>query len=109
MNLPSTDLKQPNPFQLKSLKVHIIGSEEQKKNYRLCAAQKFHLIVQKVMGIGQFLNWLEFDFSLVGILADISRALSDAEISIVALSTFDTDYIMVKTIKVEQAKKVLSI
>jgi len=49
----------------------------------------------------------ELDFSLVGILADISSALSKAEISIVALSTFNTDYIMIKTIKLEQAKKVL--
>lgn len=49
-----------------------------------------------------------FDFSLVGILAAITRALSEAGISIIALSTYDTDYIMIKTIKVEQAKKVLS-
>lgn len=50
----------------------------------------------------------QFDFSLVGILADITSALSEAGISIVALSTYDTDYIMVKTAKVQQAKKVLS-
>lgn len=50
----------------------------------------------------------QFDFSVVGILADITHALSEAGISIVALSTYDTDYIMVKTAKVEQAKKVLT-
>lgn len=49
----------------------------------------------------------QFDFSVVGILADITRALSEAGISIFALSTYDTDYIMVKTAKVQQAKKVL--
>jgi len=49
----------------------------------------------------------QLDFSLVGILANITRALSEAGISIVALSTFDTDYIMVRTAKVEQAKEVL--
>lgn len=49
----------------------------------------------------------QFDFSVVGIFADITRALSEAGISIVALSTYDTDYIMVKTEKVQQAKKVL--
>jgi len=47
----------------------------------------------------------QFDFSVVGILADITRPLSEAGISIVALSTYDTDYIMVKTAKVQQAKK----
>lgn len=36
------------------------------------------------------------DFSLVGILADISRALAEAEISIFALSTHDTDLILVR-------------
>lgn len=49
----------------------------------------------------------ELDFSEVGILADISSTLAKAEISIIALSTFNTDYIMIKTINLEKAKKVL--
>ena len=36
------------------------------------------------------------DFSLVGILADLSDALAKAEISLFAVSTYDTDYILVK-------------
>lgn len=36
------------------------------------------------------------DFSLVGILADISRILASCGVSIFALSTFDTDYVLVK-------------
>ena len=36
------------------------------------------------------------DFSLTGILADISAVLAQAHISIFAVSTFDTDYILVK-------------
>jgi len=36
------------------------------------------------------------DFSLVGIIAGISGTLADARISIFALSTYDTDYILVK-------------
>jgi len=35
------------------------------------------------------------DFSLVGILAGLSGALAQAEIPIFALSTFDTDYLLV--------------
>ena len=37
------------------------------------------------------------DFSLTGILANISKILAEASISIFALSTFDTDYILVKS------------
>lgn len=36
------------------------------------------------------------DFGLVGILASISKVLAEAGISIFVLSTFDTDYILVK-------------
>ncbi|MES2463797.1 MAG: ACT domain-containing protein [Armatimonadota bacterium] len=36
------------------------------------------------------------DFSLVGILAALTAPLAAAEISIFALSTFETDYILVK-------------
>lgn len=47
------------------------------------------------------------DFGLIGILANISRALADVGVSIVALSTFDTDYVLVKAEKVETAKMAL--
>ena len=36
------------------------------------------------------------DFSLVGILAGLATTLADAGISIFALSTFDTDYLLLK-------------
>jgi uncharacterized protein len=36
------------------------------------------------------------DFSLVGVIADISVILKDIDISIFTVSTYDTDYIMVK-------------
>ena len=36
------------------------------------------------------------DFSLIGILASISGALAKKGVSIFAISTFDTDYILVK-------------
>jgi len=47
------------------------------------------------------------DFSLTGILADISAVLAKAEISIFAISTFDTDYILVKSEKLQATKKAL--
>jgi hypothetical protein len=36
------------------------------------------------------------DFSLVGIIADISAILKDAKIPIFTISTYDTDYILIK-------------
>ena len=36
------------------------------------------------------------DFSMVGVLAQLSHSLAQAEISIFVISTFDTDYILVK-------------
>ena len=47
-------------------------------------------------------NWRGFfiegtlDFSLIGILAKISTVLAQEKIGIVAVSTYDTDYIFVK-------------
>ena len=47
------------------------------------------------------------DFSLTGILAEISAVLAKSEISIFAISTFDTDYILLKSEKLPFAKKAL--
>lgn len=42
-------------------------------------------------------------FSLTGILSNISAVLADKKISIFAISTFDTDYILVKNNKITEA------
>jgi hypothetical protein len=47
------------------------------------------------------------DFSLTGILAEISAVLAEAEISIFPISTFDTDYILIKTEKLPLAIEAL--
>jgi len=43
------------------------------------------------------------DFILTGILSSISTVLANEKISIFAVSTFDTDYILVKSNKVDDA------
>lgn len=43
------------------------------------------------------------DFALVGILAQITAPLAEAGISVFALSTYDTDYVLVKENKLEGA------
>jgi hypothetical protein len=48
------------------------------------------------------------DFALVGILASLTEALAQEEISILAISTFDTDYLLVKEAQVDRAVQKLS-
>jgi uncharacterized protein len=45
----------------------------------------------------------QLDFSLVGIIAEISGILRDSGIPIFVISTFDTDFILVKSEKLEVA------
>jgi hypothetical protein len=48
------------------------------------------------------------DFGLTGILASLTAPLAEASISIFAISTYETDYIMVKAVDLERAVAVLS-
>lgn len=43
------------------------------------------------------------DLTETGILAKLSKVLAEAQISIFAISTYDTDYILVKTVKTNKA------
>jgi hypothetical protein len=43
------------------------------------------------------------DFSLVGVLAGLAGTLAEAEVSIFVISTFDTDYLLVRHKQVETA------
>lgn len=48
------------------------------------------------------------DFSLVGILAGLSRVLAEANIGIFAVSTYNTDYVLTKSACFERALSALS-
>ena len=48
------------------------------------------------------------DFSLIGILSKISGLLADAKIGIFAVSTYNTDYVLVKKENYDQALAVLA-
>lgn len=45
------------------------------------------------------------DFSLTGVLHELTKPLADAAISVFALSTFDTDYLLVRTDRAAAAVK----
>ena len=59
-------------------------------------------------------NWKAFriqgilDFSLIGILSQISTLLAENQIGIFAISTYNTDYILTKKDNYDRALKVLS-
>ena len=48
------------------------------------------------------------DFALTGILASLTAPLATAQITLFALSTYDTDYILIRQTSVEAAIRVLS-
>ena len=48
------------------------------------------------------------DFSLTGVLTSLAKPLADAGISIFALSTFDTDYLLVREAQLSAAKRALT-
>jgi hypothetical protein len=43
------------------------------------------------------------DLGIVGVLAGISRVLADASVSIFSVSTFDTDYVLLKSVDLARA------
>ena len=50
----------------------------------------------------------ELDFSLIGILARIASLLAEANISIFAVSTYDTDYVFLKEECFQEALQLLA-
>jgi hypothetical protein len=48
------------------------------------------------------------DFSLTGILASLATSLAEAGVPIFAISTYDTDYILVKEENLQKAKQALA-
>ena len=49
-----------------------------------------------------------FPFSMAGVLASFVQPLAEAQIPIFAISTFDTDYVLIKRENLEQAVATLS-
>jgi hypothetical protein len=48
------------------------------------------------------------DLAAVGVIAGISRVLADANVSIFSVSTFNTDYILIRTRDVDTALRALT-
>lgn len=64
-----------------------------------CLKIEFNWTLMKLIG--------PFDFDQAGVLSDFLRPLAIAQIGILALSSFDTDYVLVKTKNITSAINVL--
>ncbi len=49
-----------------------------------------------------------FDLESIGILSAVAEPLADAEVSILAIATYDTDYVLIKESELERALVALS-
>ncbi len=65
-------------------------------------------VIEREDGFKAFKIDGKLDFSLIGILAPIAKILADNTIGIFVVSTFDTDYILVKEDKFERALSLLN-
>jgi uncharacterized protein len=73
----------------------------------VCAVSLAPADVKKESGWRAFKIEGPLDFGLTGILASVLAPLAQAKISIFAISTYNTDYILVKADKVEAATAAL--
>ena len=78
------------------------------ENSLVCMTEKVPSnVIQRDDGWKGFRIQGVLDFSLIGILAEISAILAENGISIFAVSTYNTDYILIKNEKYQKALDVL--
>lgn len=98
--------KSPLPQQIFTVDYYFIGKT--KEELSLVVPQTITIKSDKVEKDWQALMIVgPLDFSLTGILSKIASKLAEENISIFALSTFDTDFILVKSDKITRAIEVL--
>lgn len=73
----------------------------------VCLAAQVPAGVRSERGWAAFALQGPFDFGLTGVLASVLNPLRDAGIGIFALSTFDTDYVLVKQADLAGATRAL--
>lgn len=100
------DVNENIPVEVYSSKFYWIGKTDEELSI-VCESNIFNNSDKSNNGWSIIKIVGKLDFSLVGVLADISNELKNVGISIVALSTYDTDYIMLKNDRLEEAKTAL--
>lgn len=84
-----------------------IGKTDEENSLVCITAQVPSNVTERDDGWKAFCIQGILDFSLIGILSEISGILADHKIGICAISTFNTDYIMTKQENYERALKLL--
>ena len=84
-----------------------IGKTDQEKSLVCITDEVPANVIQRDDGWKAFRIQGVLDFSLIGILAKIAAALADNGISIFAVSTYNTDYVLMKKENYQKALDVL--
>lgn len=85
-----------------------IGKTDEEKSLVCLTADVPPNVIERDDGWKAFCIQGELDFSLIGILSEISGILAENNISIFAISTFNTDYVLTKKGNYTRALDVLS-
>lgn len=84
-----------------------IGKTDEEKSLVCITDEVLANVIQRDDGWKAFRIQGVLDFSLIGILAKIAAALADNGISIFAVSTYNTDYVLMKRENYQKALDVL--
>ena len=84
-----------------------IGKTDEEKSLVCITSEVPENIIQRDDGLKAFCIQGVLDFSLIGILAKIATILADNGISIFAVSTYNTDYVLIKKENYQKALEVL--
>lgn len=83
-----------------------IGKTDEEKSLVCITSEVPENIIQRDDGWKAFCIQGVLDFSLIGILAKIATILADNGISIFAVSTYNTDYVLIKKENYQKALEV---
>ena len=98
-----------NPLPEKILTCSFFSITRTDDELSLVCPQELYLSSQQVETDWRVIQVIgPLDFSLTGILARLSGALARSHISLFAISTYDTDYLLVKNDHITQARKALN-
>lgn len=84
-----------------------IGKTDEEKSLVCITSDVPSNVIQREDGWKAFRVQGILDFSLIGILAKIAGILAENEISICAISTFNTDYVLTKRENYQKALEIL--
>ena len=84
-----------------------IGKTEDEKSLVCATSEVPSNIIKKDDGWKAFYIQGVLDFSLIGILSQIASILADNAISIFAVSTYNTDYVLIKSENYQRGLEIL--